>query len=235
MNVPLPHVPVRSDGAQARQRLLYTALHLFAEKGYQKTSTRMIADTAGVNLGAITYYFGDKPGLYRAVFSESFCDASAIPEVVTARSCLPDFMARGLSADEALAGFFRKFLQPLKQGEQIRLIMRLHFRELAEPTGVLERAVDEEISALYVALADLMAYGLGVPATDPDARRLAHGILGLAFHFFVTQDLVVQVSPELVATPESIDILAERLATYAEGMIDAESRRRRRRPMVSPS
>lgn len=233
MNVPAPHTPVRADGTLARQRLLDAALRLFAENGYQKTSTRAIADTAGVNLGAITYYFGDKAKLYQAVFCESFSDAATSPDITTARGCLPDFGAAGLGSEAALAGFFRNFLQPLKLGEQVRLVMRLHFRELVEPSGALNEGMDEDIGALYFALAELAAERLGITAADPDARRLAHAILGLAFHFFVTQDLVGHVSPELVATPDAIDTLAERLATYAAGMLDAEVRRRQ--PTGSPS
>jgi TetR/AcrR family transcriptional regulator, regulator of cefoperazone and chloramphenicol sensitivity len=233
MNAPAPHTPVRADGALARQRLLDAALRLFAEKGFQKTSTRVIADTAGVNLGAISYYFGDKARLYQAVFCESFSDVLNSPDSITARGCLPDFRAPGLGIEAALAGFFRNFLQPLKLGEQVRLVMRLHFRELVEPSGALPEGVDADIGALYFALAELTAQRLGISAADPDARRLAHAILGLAVHFFVTQDLVGHVSPELVATPEAIDTLAERLATYAAGMLDAEVRRRH--PTGSPS
>ncbi len=136
MNVPPPpgHTPTRSDGTQARQRLLKAALQLFADKGYQKTSTREIADAAEVNLGSISYYFGDKPGLYRAVFCESFCDTAAAPDILQARGCLPDPAAAQLDPDAALAAFFFNFLHPLKQGALIRLVIRLHFRELVEPS-----------------------------------------------------------------------------------------------------
>ena len=56
----------RTDGVEARARLLHTALKLFAQKGFAKTSTREIARAAGTNLAAIAYYFGDKTGLYSA-------------------------------------------------------------------------------------------------------------------------------------------------------------------------
>lgn len=54
----------------SKKRLFTTARHLFAVKGYQETSTRDIADEAKVNISAITYYFGGKLGLYRAVLSD---------------------------------------------------------------------------------------------------------------------------------------------------------------------
>lgn len=220
-----PPAPSRSDGTQARRRLLDTALRLFAEKGYQKTSTREITEAAEVNLGAISYYFGDKPGLYRAVFCESFLDAdqTAPPDPCT---CLPDFLASGLDTRNALIQFFRNFLKPLSQGEQIRLVMRLHFRELVEPSGVMGEAMNEDMGGLYQALLALVVHSLHLPAGDPDAARLTHALFGLSIHFFVTQDLVQLVSPELVASADAIDVLAERFALYAFAMIEAESRRR---------
>ena len=68
--VPSPRRAPRSDGAEARHRLLHTALRLFAQNGFAKTSIREIAREAGVNVSAISYYFGDKEGLYSATFNE---------------------------------------------------------------------------------------------------------------------------------------------------------------------
>ncbi|MBK9574006.1 MAG: TetR family transcriptional regulator [Rhodoferax sp.] len=53
---------LRSDGVEARNRLLDAALEPFAEKGYSKTSTREIASAAQVNIASISYYFRDKAG-----------------------------------------------------------------------------------------------------------------------------------------------------------------------------
>lgn len=53
-------------GADTRRRIVETAIHLFAMRGYDGTSTRALAESAEVNLPAIQYYFGSKEGLYRA-------------------------------------------------------------------------------------------------------------------------------------------------------------------------
>ena len=53
-------------GDETRLRIVETALDMFGQQGYEKTSTRAIAEHANVNLGALTYYFGNKEGLYRA-------------------------------------------------------------------------------------------------------------------------------------------------------------------------
>ncbi|AJD45139.1 TetR family transcriptional regulator protein (plasmid) [Rhizobium gallicum bv. gallicum R602sp] len=49
-----------------RERLLAAALDVFGRYGFDGASTRKLADTAGVNLQAIPYYFGSKEGLYIA-------------------------------------------------------------------------------------------------------------------------------------------------------------------------
>ena len=42
---------------------------LFAAKGFNGTSVRDIADTAGVNIAMISYYFGSKEKLFEAMFA----------------------------------------------------------------------------------------------------------------------------------------------------------------------
>jgi AcrR family transcriptional regulator len=54
----------RSDAT--REKLLSAALDVFGRYGFDGASTRKLADTAGVNLQAIPYYFGSKEGLYIA-------------------------------------------------------------------------------------------------------------------------------------------------------------------------
>ncbi len=53
--------------SEARNRLLVAATELFSERGYAAASVRAIAARAGVNLGAVSYHFGGKRQLYRAV------------------------------------------------------------------------------------------------------------------------------------------------------------------------
>lgn len=50
-------------------QIMETAEILFAEKGYNGTSVRDIADKANVNLAMISYYFGSKDKLLEALFS----------------------------------------------------------------------------------------------------------------------------------------------------------------------
>ena len=50
-------------------RIIEATEKLFAERGYEGTSVRDIAQDAGVNVAMISYYFGSKEKLLEAVFS----------------------------------------------------------------------------------------------------------------------------------------------------------------------
>lgn len=53
-----------SKGALAKEKMLRAALDVFGEYGFEGATTRMLATRAGMNLGAIPYYFGSKEDLY---------------------------------------------------------------------------------------------------------------------------------------------------------------------------
>lgn len=63
----------RARGEQTRRQLLAAATELFGEFGLQGATTRDIAQRAGQNIAAITYYFSSKEGLYLAV-AQSLAD-----------------------------------------------------------------------------------------------------------------------------------------------------------------
>lgn len=204
----------RSDGAEARQQLLHTALRLFAEKGFNKTSTREIAQAAGANIASISYYFGDKAGLYRAAFTEPMgCADNEI-----GRYDQPDFTLR-----QSLQGFVTSFLAPMKQGELVQQCTRLHFREMLEPTGVWAEEIDNGIKPAHAALVAVLGRHLGIARADDDLHRLAFSITGLALQLFITRDVVQAIRPQLLDQPQAIDTWAGHLVAYAEAMVGIEA------------
>lgn len=62
-----------SMSTDRRQRILRTALQLFAEKGYEDTSLQDIIDRAGVSKGGFYHHFHSKAGLVETI-ADSFLD-----------------------------------------------------------------------------------------------------------------------------------------------------------------
>ncbi|QSA95824.1 CerR family C-terminal domain-containing protein [Methylococcus sp. EFPC2] len=213
------------ENGDARSRLVLAALRLFAEKGYEGATTREICERAGANVSAIRYYFGDKAGLYRAAFTEPMGD----------KPCHVSIDAYdGLPLPAALNRMFRDFLEPLKRGEELRWVMKLHFREMAEPTGVWREEIDTGIKPQHDALVSALKRHLELSRVDADIHRLAFAIIGMAVHFYVGQEVVSAIAPQLLATPKAVDALADRLAAYAVSMIEGEAEHRRLSAQQSP-
>lgn len=208
----------RSDGAEARSRLLHAALALFAEKGFAKTSTREIAAAAGTNIASISYYFGDKAGLYAATFTEPM--GGAMPDLIAM------YEAPELPIAEALRIFMAGYVEPLKHGDIVRQCMRLHLRELLEPTGQWATELDRDVKAPHEALVRVLCRHLQLAAPDDDVQRLAFAISGLATQLFVMRDVVEQMQPQLLEGDARIDTWADRLSAYALALVADEARRR---------
>jgi AcrR family transcriptional regulator len=207
----------RSDGVLSRERLLLAAMRLFAERGFANTSTREIALAAGTNVASISYYFGDKAGLYRAAFTEP----APHPQ-----DDIATFAAADATLRESLAAFYGALLAPLKQGDLARLCMRLWLREMLEPTGLWHEQIDHGIGPAHAGLMRVLGRHLGVAEPGDDIARLAFCIVGLALQLMVTRDVVDQLHPQLLANEPAIDTWLARLVDYAEAIVDAEKARR---------
>jgi AcrR family transcriptional regulator len=70
-------VPVPPGAAPTRERLVRTALRLFAERGYAGVSNREIVAACGLTKGAIYWYFESKEDLFRSVLAETLADFQA--------------------------------------------------------------------------------------------------------------------------------------------------------------
>ena len=66
-----PGRPTQDAGFDARGALLLAARELFGQRGFHGTSLRQIAAQAKVNPALISYHFGDKGGLFKAMLEDA--------------------------------------------------------------------------------------------------------------------------------------------------------------------
>ncbi|MGW5071841.1 TetR/AcrR family transcriptional regulator [Rhodococcus sp. NPDC004095] len=148
-----------SAGEETRVLLVETAERLFAQRGYEGVTLAEIRSTAGQNnASVISYYFGSKENLLRAVFEHR------LPAIGADRDALVRRMsagARRLTLREALWGFVQPLADSLRKGNHyVGLLDRLIETDLlgdafksADPTMTASgMAIDR---ALQAALADV--------------------------------------------------------------------------------
>ena len=209
-----------SEVKDSRQRLLQAALRCFANHGFEKTSTRMIAEAAGANVAAIRYYFGDKAGLYRAAFEEPFGKP---------QDDIALFADPALSLEQALSGLYSGFIEPLKQGEIAMMCTKLHMREMIEPTGLWQEEIAQGIKPYHEALVAVLCRHLGITEPDDDVHRLGFCIVAQAVYMFVGRDVMLAVRPGLIESPQALERMQESLTQNALALVQEEKRRRAQR------
>ncbi len=207
----------RSDGQQARQRLTETALRMFAERGFAKTSIRELAAAAEVNVSAISYYFGDKAGLYRAVFHDERFNPNIDPVFL---------LHQDTTLEQGISVLIKTYIEAFKHGELMQYCITLHCREMLEPTGLWQEEIDQMIKPSHDALCQFLVRHLGLAQVDQDIHRLCFALWGLAVSPTVTIDVIMAVQAELIDSDKAIDLYIERTIQFALAMVESERQRR---------
>lgn len=97
-------------GTPTRQLIVETALRLFAENGYNRTTMRAIALEAGVSVGNAYYYFSSKEHLIQGFYDRiSELHAQACQEVLRTESEFGERLKRAVVAWVDVAEPFHEF------------------------------------------------------------------------------------------------------------------------------
>lgn len=162
----------RSDGLETRQNLLTAAGKIFAAKGFKATTIGEICRQAPANPAAISYHFGSKEALYveswRYAFSQSL------------RLYPPDGgISAAAPAEERLQGLIlaimRRIIDPQSHDFDI------FHQELANPTGLLVKAIQESVEPIFKVLTLLVGELLGRDAEEHEVRLCAMSIRAQCF------------------------------------------------------
>lgn len=214
----LGHEP--SSQEETRWRLLQAASEVFAEVGYRAATTREIARRAEVNLASIHYHFGDKASLYQAVFQLPFLtECNTFATIDVASTPLRDAL-------HALYGWM--FPPEAEDDPMLRQFMRLHAREESDPSGVLGDFMVQAVAPNHDKLVALLCRELGLAAPDDEVQRLAFSLLGLAMVYHQSGRRMVEAyAPQLLNGAAAHESMVQRLAGYAQALIEGERTRRK--------
>jgi TetR/AcrR family transcriptional regulator, regulator of cefoperazone and chloramphenicol sensitivity len=122
--------------------------------------------------------------------------------------------------------YLSEFILPLLNGLPSQSCMKLHFREMLEPTGLWDAEIKNYIQPAHEALVAVLCRHLGVTQADEYVHRLAFSIAGLGMVLHVGSDVIQAIQPQLIATPAAIGLYGDYLVQAALALVEAEARRR---------
>ncbi|HET8693975.1 MAG TPA: CerR family C-terminal domain-containing protein [Aquabacterium sp.] len=211
-----PDEAAPSKGERARERLIEVASRMFADKGFAKASTREICLAAGQNVAAIHYYFGDKAGLYRAVLERPLESMVAV---------FAEFDAPDLPLDQALRLFMSALLYPWGQ-EQAEWCLRLHLREMIEPTHEYKDVIAQHVLPLHTKLVELLARHVGARQVDDALHQLAFALAAMVHDYGMSREFMAVLAPSLLKGEGALDRVLTRLVGYGLALVEHERRQR---------
>jgi AcrR family transcriptional regulator len=202
---PPPNPPARTaKSEQTRTLILDTALRLFSERGYDRTTMRAIAAEAGVSVGNAYYYFASKEHLIQGYYHRMMqLHVDAAARVLDTET---DFAARLHGVLDAWVEVARPYHEFAGQ----------FFRNAADPRSPLSPFSAESAPARQVST-DLYRQALAGSdlRVDPELREELPGLLWMfqmgVVLFWVYDESEAQVrTRELVA--RTVPLLARLLA-----------------------
>jgi AcrR family transcriptional regulator len=197
--------PAISD--PTREKLLDAAGRIFADRGYQAATVREICDAAGENVAAIHYHFGDKLGLYTQVVQQSMQAA----EIEGIRNALN----LNSPPQDILRAVIRARLRSIERGDRPDWHFRILIHEMAQPTPVLRKLINEVGAPLFQRLLMVIGSMIGLPPDDDKTRMCALSVMGQILAYVFATPLLAGVWPELKMTPEQMDRIADHIADFS--------------------
>ena len=150
------HAPMSVSRIPTRQRIVNTALELFASKGITETTTRQIADFAQVNEVTLFRHFGNKHGLLLAVLQECLQKYLILAQVGES------LMVSDISSQSDLRRFLKYYIQSsLRALESVPELVRSLVGEAGqyplESRQALAQGINQVNQTIATAITDVLA------------------------------------------------------------------------------
>lgn len=193
---------------RARERLLDAAVEVFAERGYRRATVREICRRGRVNVASVNYYFKGKEDLYADVLEFAYRQA---------RQKYPDsgLSGREGSPESRLFGFVRLFLLRILDEGRPAWFGKLMAREIVEPTGALDKVIDQAILPLHESLGGLVREIAGSRTGDAQVRRHVFSILGQCLFYRHARPVIARLYPDVRYDAAEIERTARHIASVA--------------------
>lgn len=200
------HTERTPEGGDRREQILDAALSVFGARGYQKATTKDIADAAGISPGLIYHYFKDKEDLFRSLLRER----GPIFKLVAQPEALTDLPLHEVLTRIGYA-FFEVFRDPA-HAAMFRLLISeaVSFDEIGEL--FYRVAAQQVLSFICIYLQAQIDLGRIRPV---DPLIAARSFTGMLVVHVIAREILRQ--PEALATPDE-RIIATAVAIATRGL-----------------
>jgi AcrR family transcriptional regulator len=189
---------------QTRERLLAAARVVFSENGFQNATVREICRRADVNIAAVNYYFNSKEALFAATLN--FEPLLTLCKIINQGS---------ICAQERLLNFIHDFLMQLLDEKEFSVQCQFMARELAEPTPVLGKIVQEAIAPIHQFVANLVREIVGKALSEAELRRCVFSIFGQCMYYRHGQPVIQRLHPQLRYNHSEIEAIAKHIGEFS--------------------
>ena len=135
----------RMSGDDRRRQILQTAVHLFSTHGFRGTTTRKIAEAAGVSEAMVFKHFSTKEDLYGAILHEKACEEGSHRFPWDGN----ELLQKAIEEKDDLNVFYQIALHAINKQQADVGFMRLMFFSALEEHELAERFFTEFVSKVY--------------------------------------------------------------------------------------
>jgi AcrR family transcriptional regulator len=207
------------DRHGTREHLLEAAGHVFAKKGFERTTAKEICERAGTNTAAVNYYFGGIEALYAAVMEEARNRIFSVRKIGLAIAGKTDPAAK-LKA--ALNVLIESLLGPVSSSWALQVFGR----DMVTPSPTTYSAKEKLLLPGARVLRELVGELMGLPEDHPAVARGCMTLMApICVLILGDRRIMNRALPGLGLTADDGPTLARHLADYALAGLKAAARK----------
>ena len=174
----------RMAGEKRRLQILLVAISLFAQKGFRGTTTKEIAQAAGVSEAMVFRHFATKQELYSAILDHKACAGGDLD------FCEGEAVADAISRKDDRAVFERLAFSVLEHHEQDTQFLRLLMFAALEGHELAQMFWERNVLHVYEFLsAYLRERQRDGALREVDPRVIVRAFVGMVMHHAVSNNL----------------------------------------------
>jgi AcrR family transcriptional regulator len=140
----------RMKGDERREQILATAVNLFSRNGFRGTTTKEIAQAAGVSEAMVFRHFANKEALYAAILDDKGC-REGVARFPWEKN---ELLQQAIAEKDDHAVFYQLALGALNKHKSSVPFMRIMFYSALEEHDLAERFFRDFIEKVYVFIGD---------------------------------------------------------------------------------